>query len=189
MRRAAFLDRDGVINKDSGYVHRCEDLEFTPGAIEGMRLLQEFGYVLVVITNQSGLAHGKYSEAQYQAFTAKLLNKLAHNGIKLESVYHCPHHPLGSVSKLAISCDCRKPAPGMLLKAAQELGLSLKDSLLIGDRHSDIQAARAAGVGHAYQVRSDNPESEVVHAEAEGHYASLLDCVLDLLAPAGVILP
>jgi D-glycero-D-manno-heptose 1,7-bisphosphate phosphatase len=181
LRKAAFLDRDGVINKDRAYVHRWENFEFLPGVIEGMRRLQDAGYALVIVTNQSGIARGYYSEAQYQALTASLRKELGIQGIQLDGVYHCPHHPQGSVPQLAIDCNCRKPASGMVLQAARELGLSLSDSLLIGDKPSDIDAARAAGVGYAYQVHSDNPESCVASARADGHFSSLLDCVQHLI--------
>ena len=181
LRKAAFLDRDGVINRDKAYVHRWEDFEFMPGAIEGMRRMQDAGYALVIVTNQSGLARGYYSEAQYQQLTARVRQHLTQHGVELAGVYHCPHHPQGQVPALSIECDCRKPAPGLLLQAARELGLSLPDSLLIGDKPSDIQAARAAGVGHAYQVDSENPESGAGDNTADGHFASLLDCARHLL--------
>ena len=180
LRKAAFLDRDGVINQDKAYVHRWEDFEFVPGSVEGMRRLQEAGYALVIVTNQSGLARGYYSEVQYQALTVALREHLSSQGVQLAGVYHCPHHPMGSVPGLAIDCDCRKPAPGMLLQAARELGLSLPDSLLVGDKASDIEAARAAGVGCAYLVSSDNPESGATSTDADGDFASLLDCATQL---------
>ena len=179
-RKAAFLDRDGVINKDKAYVHRWEDFEFVPGAIQGMRRLQDAGYALVIVTNQSGLARGYYTETQYQQLTEALHQELAGHGVKLDGVYHCPHHPKGTVPALSIDCDCRKPAPGMVLQAARELGLSLPESLLIGDKPSDIEAARAAGIGRAYLVASDNPESGAVAVQADGHFASLLDCTAQL---------
>lgn len=186
LRKAAFLDRDGVINKDKAYVYRWEDFEFVPGAIEGMRRLQQAGYALVVVTNQSGLARGYYTEDQYQTLTARLRQELAAQGVTLDGVYHCPHHPQGSVPHLATNCNCRKPAPGMILQAAQELKLSLPESLLIGDKAGDIQAARAAGVGRAYLVDSDNPESGKEPAGADGHYTSLLGCTEHLFpAPQG----
>jgi D-glycero-D-manno-heptose 1,7-bisphosphate phosphatase len=180
LRKAAFLDRDGVINRDRGYVHRWEDFEFMPGAIEGMRRLQEAGYALVVVTNQSGLARGYFTEEQYQALTELLRKEVDRQGVHLAGVYHCPHHIEAVVPELAIECECRKPAPGLVLQAARELGLSLSNSLLIGDKPTDIAAARAAGVGHAYQISSDNPESYTDHAAADGHYSSLLDCVQHL---------
>jgi len=175
LRKAAFLDRDGVINRDKAYVHRWQDFEFVPGAIEGMRLLQDAGYALVVVTNQSGLARGYYSEADYQALTAQLREHLGREGVQLAGVYHCPHHPKGTVPGLAIDCDCRKPAPGLLLQAARELGLSLADSLLIGDKPSDITAARAAGLAQAILVDSDNPESTAAGAQPDLHFSHLLE--------------
>lgn len=179
LRKAAFLDRDGVINRDRAYVHRWEDFELMPGAIEGMRRLHTAGYALVIVTNQSGIARGYYSQAQYQQLTDTLRTELARQGVPVEGVYHCPHHPSGSVTGLNIDCDCRKPAPGLILRAARELGLSLPDSLLIGDKPSDIEAARAAGIGRAYSVDSDNPESVADKASADGHYPDLLACALD----------
>lgn len=180
LHKAAFLDRDGVINKDRAYVHRWEDFEFVPGAVEGMRRLQKAGYMLVVVTNQSGLARGYYSEANYQALTHQLRQELEYQGVKLTGVYHCPHHPNGSVTDLAIECECRKPAPGLVIQAARELGISLAESIMIGDKPADIEAARAAGVARAYQVDSDNRESSTQTSAADGHYTNLLSCVTHL---------
>ena len=176
LRKAAFLDRDGVVNRDKAYVHRWEDFEFMPGAVEGMLRLQRAGHALVIVTNQSGLARGYYSAGQYQQLTDAMLGELGRQGVQVEGVYHCPHHPSGSVAEYATDCDCRKPAPGLILRAARELGLSLPDSLLIGDKPSDIQAARAAGVGRAYLVDSDNPESGADPAIADGHFSDLRSC-------------
>lgn len=180
-RQAAFLDRDGVINRDRAYVSRWEDFEFVPGAVDAMRRLKKAGYALVVVTNQSGIARGYYSEAQYQALTAAMQQALANAGAAVDAVYHCPHHPKGKVAELAIDCDCRKPAPGMILRAAKELNLSLPDSILVGDKPSDIEAARAAGVGRAYIVQSDNAESTTGLAGADAAHADLQSCVAALL--------
>jgi rfaE bifunctional protein nucleotidyltransferase chain/domain len=180
-RQAAFLDRDGVINRDRAYVSRWEDFEFVPGAVDAMRRLKKAGYALVVVTNQSGIARGYYSEAQYQALTAAMQQALANAGAAVDAVYHCPHHPKGKVAELAIDCDCRKPAPGMILRAAKELNLSLADSILVGDKPSDIEAARAAGVGRAYIVQSDNAESTTGLAGADAAHADLQSCVAALL--------
>ncbi len=181
-RKAAFLDRDGVINRDRAYVSRWEDFEFVPRAIDAMRRLKQAGYTLVVVTNQSGIARGYYTEEQYQALTAAMKQALADAGAAVDAVYHCPHHPKGEVAELAIECDCRKPAPGMILRAARELNLSLPDSILIGDKPSDIEAARAAGLGKAYIVQSDNKESNTGLAGADAAYADLQSCVAALLA-------
>jgi D-glycero-D-manno-heptose 1,7-bisphosphate phosphatase len=181
LRKAAFLDRDGVINKDKAYVHRWEDFEFVPGAIWSMKELQNSGYELVIVTNQSGLARGFYTEKEYLHLTEDLRQHLDSHGVKLAGVYHCPHHPNGKIPSLRLECNCRKPAPGMLLKAARELHLSLPDSILIGDKLSDIEAARAAGVGHAYLVNSDNLQSDGKNVNVDGHYADLLNCVTNLM--------
>jgi rfaE bifunctional protein nucleotidyltransferase chain/domain len=184
LRKAAFLDRDGVINLDRAYVHAWADFEFVPGAVQAMKALREAGYALVVVTNQSGIARGKYTEAQYEALTVQMKAALAEAGATVDAVYHCPHHPGGQVAEFARECDCRKPAPGMILQAARELGLSLADSLLVGDKPSDIEAARKAGVGKAYIVASDNAESTADAGDlagADAGYADLQACVRALL--------
>ncbi len=176
--KCAFLDRDGVINRDSGYLYRWEDFEFLPGAVTAMAQLHQAGFTLIVITNQSGIARGYYSEADYQQLTQRMRNHLTAQGIPLTDVYHCPHHPKGSVAPYAIQCDCRKPAPGMILQAVKEHGITLSESLLIGDKLSDIQAARAAKIGRSYLVLSENIESRKEDGmEADGVYPSLLACV------------
>jgi len=139
----------------------------------------------VIVTNQSGLARGFYTEAEYQTLTQQLLSELEQQGVKVEGVYHCPHHPKGSVPELAFACDCRKPAPGLILKAVAALGLDVANSILVGDKPSDIEAARAAGVGKAYRVDSDNPESRTEWdggVRPEGHFANLLACATELTA-------
>jgi rfaE bifunctional protein nucleotidyltransferase chain/domain len=183
-RKAVFLDRDGVINLDRAYVHEWDAFEFVPGAVAAMRRLHEAGYALIVVTNQSGLARGMYTEAQYQVLTQRMCETLAQAGVEVTAVYHCPHHPKGKIPELAIECDCRKPEPGMILRAAQEHGLSLANSFLVGDKPSDIEAARAAGVGRAYIVRSDNVESTEGLAGADASYVDLAACV-EAVLPRG----
>lgn len=179
LRKAVFLDRDGVINLDRAYVHRWEDFEFVPGIVDAMRQLKQAGYLLVVVTNQSGIARGYYSEAQYQQLTAQMRKALENAGADVDAVYHCPHHPEGSVATYAIDCDCRKPAPGMILQAARELGIDLASSWLIGDKPSDIDAGKAAGVGRTCLVASDNPQS--VAARAASQQVSLTACIDHIL--------
>lgn len=181
-RKAAFLDRDGVINLDRAYVHQWDEFEFVPGAIDAMRRLREAGYVLIVVTNQSGLARGMYTEAQFQELTRRMCEHLAEAGAAVEAVYHCPHHPKGKVPELAMDCDCRKPEPGMILRAAREHGLSLAHSIMVGDKPSDIEAARKAGVAKAFIVASDNEESDGSLAGADARYDDLQSCVADWLA-------
>ena len=152
LRKAAFIDRDGVINVDSGYVGRWEDFRFAPDAVPMLQRLAEEGYLLVVITNQSGIARGYFTEADYQLLTDRYLEALAAQGIRVAAVYHCPHHPQGTVAQFTRSCDCRKPAPGMILRAIRELGIDPAASILIGDSERDIEAGRAAGIGRLVRV-------------------------------------
>ena len=181
-RRAAFLDRDGVINLDHGYVGRWEDFEFVPGAVEAMRRLHDAGYLLVVVTNQSGIARGKYTEDDFQTLSRRMCEHLAAQGAPVAGVFHCPHHPKGQVAGLARDCDCRKPMPGLILQAQQALGLDLASSMLVGDKASDILAARRAGVTRAYRVRSDYEADVAEPVEADAEYADLASCVEALLS-------
>jgi rfaE bifunctional protein nucleotidyltransferase chain/domain len=181
LRKAAFLDRDGVINLDHAYVHTWEAFEFVPGAVEAMKALKDAGYALVVVTNQAGIARGMYTVAQYEALTDRMKAALAEAGAAVDAVYHCPHHPSGKVAELARACDCRKPEPGMILRAVSELGLDVAQSFLVGDKPSDIEAARKAGVAKAYIVASDNEESTGDLAGADAGYADLQACVKALL--------
>ncbi|GAA0751508.1 D-glycero-beta-D-manno-heptose 1,7-bisphosphate 7-phosphatase [Ideonella azotifigens] len=181
MTRAVFLDRDGVVNRDHAYVHRWEDFEFVPGALDAARRLADAGFRLVIVTNQSGIARGYYTEAQYFALTERMCAVFERQGAPLAAVYHCPHHPAGSVVAFARECDCRKPRPGMILRAAAEHLLSLPESILVGDKLSDIEAARAAGVGRAYLVRSGNEASMPDIGTADAAYADLAQCVDALL--------
>jgi D-glycero-D-manno-heptose 1,7-bisphosphate phosphatase len=153
-QRAVFLDRDGVINVDHGYVHKVEHFRFVPGSDVALARLQAAGWRLVVVTNQSGLARGLYSTDDYERFTAHLQQQLGAAGVRLDAVLHCPHLPDAAVDAYRLACNCRKPGPGLLLQAARELSLDLAASVIVGDRLSDVQAGRAAGVGHCVLVRS-----------------------------------
>ncbi len=175
-RRTIFLDRDGVINLDKGYVHRWEDFEFVPDAVNAMRLLVSAGYQIVVITNQSGIARGLFSEEQYLSLTARIREALFVEGIPLLDVLYCPHHPKGIIPRYAIECNCRKPAPGLLLEAARRHCIDLSGAVLVGDKPSDIFAGRNAGIGHAYLVQSDNDESLDQLKEADAVFPDLYSC-------------
>lgn len=181
-RRAAFLDRDGVINRDTGYLHRWEDFEFLPGVLPALQRLHAAGWALVVVTNQSGIARGYYTEADYQTLTARMRQAMADAGAPPLAVYHCPHHPGGQVAALAVECDCRKPRPGMLLRAAADHGLSLAGSFMVGDKLADVQAARSAGVGDAYLVRCGQALEAGAAAAADAVFDDLAACVDRVLA-------
>jgi D-glycero-D-manno-heptose 1,7-bisphosphate phosphatase len=167
LRRAAFLDRDGVINVETGYLYRIEDFAFVDGAVEGMHLLASAGYALVVVTNQAGIAKGLYDEAAYQRLTQHMLDELSKAGVAVTAVYHCPHHPLGVVPAYAMHCLCRKPGAGMLLAAAGDHRLDLKRSVLIGDKTSDSLAGRAAGLPLTILVETGHalPTDAMDHAD------------------------
>ncbi len=154
-RPAAFLDRDGVINVDRGYVYRPEDFEFIDGVFEGASTLQRLGFALVVISNQSGIGRGLYSEADLDALNRWMLRQFDKRSICIEGVFHCPHHPTAALGPYKRECECRKPAAGMLFRAARELDLDLEHSALFGDRASDLQAAANAGVPLRYLLGTD----------------------------------
>jgi D-glycero-D-manno-heptose 1,7-bisphosphate phosphatase len=145
-RPALFLDRDGVLNVDAGYVHRTDDLRWVPGAIETVKRFNDLGWFVVVVTNQSVIARGYCDEIAVHALHAFMQRELQANGAHVDAFFLCPHHPDGIVPEFAITCACRKPEPGMLLAAAREWPIDLERSILIGDKQSDVIAALRAGV-------------------------------------------
>lgn len=151
-RAAAFLDRDGVINEDRNYVYRVENFQFLPGALEACREFVQAGYLLVIITNQAGIARGYYDRRDFEKLTCWMKERFLEAGAPLSAVYHCPHHPEANIESLRRACDCRKPAPGLILQATRELGIDLRRSFLVGDKLSDIEAGRAAGVEKCFLV-------------------------------------
>ena len=180
MKAAAFIDRDGVINEERGFVHRSADFEFIPGSVQALRALQAAGYQLVVITNQSGIARGMYSEAQYHELEAHMRARLAESGVTLDSVQYCPHLPDATDPRYRNDCECRKPRPGMILAAVRLLDIDAARSILIGDRLADIEAGRAGGVGRCFLVRSGRPLSESDVQLADGVFENLAACVAAL---------
>ena len=153
-RPAAFLDRDGVINVDHGYVFEPARLEFTPTAIEGIRLLNEASYPVLVVTNQSGVARGMYGVAEVEAFHAHLNAALMQAGARVDAFYYCPYHPEGTVAEFAIEHEDRKPGPGMIRRAMREWDVRAEGSFLIGDKESDLDAAAAAGIA-GYLIKTN----------------------------------
>ena len=143
--KAVFFDRDGVLNVDVDYLYKISDLRWVEGAREAVAYLTQAGYKIFVVTNQSGIARGYYTVAQMQELHDFMQREIAASGGKIERFYYCPHHKEGKVAEYAIDCDCRKPKPGMLFRAAEEMGISLKESYFIGDSDRDIACAEAAG--------------------------------------------
>ena len=158
--KALFLDRDGVINVERGYVHRRECFEFIPGIFELCSAAQQKGYLLVVATNQAGIARGYYSESDFNELTSWMIGRFAEKNIAITRLYYCPYHPIFGLGKYRCDSPDRKPNPGMLLRAQSDLDLDLQNSILIGDKLSDIQAGCAAGVGTQILLSAENTEVE-----------------------------
>jgi D-glycero-alpha-D-manno-heptose 1-phosphate guanylyltransferase len=154
-RKALFLDRDGVINRNHGYVHTPERTDWVPGIFERVRAAHAAGFLPVVVTNQAGIGRGYYDEAAFLEYTAWMHAQFAAQGAPLLATCWCPHHPDAGIGDYGVDCACRKPKPGMLLKAADAFALDLTGSLLIGDQASDLEAGRAAGVGRVQCVDDD----------------------------------
>jgi len=146
-RPALFLDRDGIVNVDYGYVHRREQFEFVPGIFELARHAAEVGWPVVVVTNQAGIGRGLFDEAAFHDLTRWMCERFTAERAPIARVYHCPYHPEFGLGPYRLDHPWRKPRPGMILQAATDLGLDLPASALIGDKPSDIVAAAAAGVG------------------------------------------
>lgn len=164
-RPAAFLDRDGVLNKDNGYTHRPDDLVWIDGAPEAIRILNEAGYYVIVVTNQAGVARGYYDEDAVRAFHSRMQDLLVAAGAHIDAFYHCPHHPEGTRKAFSIDCRCRKPGPGLLEQAAQDWPIDAGRSFLIGDKDSDIAAAASFGVRGAKFDQSTMSLSALVTRE------------------------
>lgn len=145
--RVLFLDRDGVINVNFGYVHTPERTTWVEGVFDFCRVAVQKGYGLVVVTNQAGIARGLYTEEQFASYTEWMLQQFSMQGVDILRVYYCPHHPTAGEGLYRVDCECRKPCPGMILAAAEDLGVDLALSMMIGDKASDMQAAQAAGIG------------------------------------------
>jgi len=176
-KRAVFLDRDGVINVDKGYISLVDDFEFIEGVIEACIKLKEKGYLLVIITNQSGIARGYYTEEQFHTLTEWMDWSFADRGVDLDGIYYCPHHNEKGIGEFKVDCDCRKPKPGMLLSAIEELHIDVTNSILVGDKVSDIQAGIAAGVPNNYLVRT----GEAITEEGEKLATAVFDDLASLV--------
>ena len=146
--RAAFLDRDGVINVDYGYVWKKENFKFKEGIFELLKLLQKKGYKLFIVTNQSGIARGYYTEADFHNLMDYMIKELKKRNIKITDYAFCPHHP-----NITGECKCRKPNPGMILNLAKKYNIDLKNSIMIGDKQSDIKAGENAGIKQNYLIK------------------------------------
>ena len=175
MNKAIFLDRDGTINIDHGYVHQIDDFEFIEGSINALKKLKEMGYLLVLVTNQSGIARGYFTEAQFLRLTEWMDWSLAEQGVDFDGIYYCPHHPDGK-GEFKEDCPCRKPKPGMLLDAMKALNIDPQQSIMVGDKIEDIKAGINAKVKINVLVRTGKP----VTKEGERLANAVLDSIVDL---------
>jgi D-glycero-D-manno-heptose 1,7-bisphosphate phosphatase len=150
--RALFLDRDGVMNEEVGYLHRADEVRFVDGIFSLCRTAAALGYRLIVVTNQAGIARGYYSEEDFEILMNFMRLKLRAEGVELDAVYYCPFHPEHGVGKYKQEHEDRKPGTGMLRRGAREFGVELSQSVLVGDRCSDVGAANAAGLRQAFLI-------------------------------------
>ncbi|MCD7956951.1 MAG: HAD family hydrolase [Lachnospiraceae bacterium] len=168
MNKAVFLDRDGTINVEKSYLYQISEFRFVPGALEALKILQDAGFLLIIITNQSGIARGYYTERQFQELTDWMLQKMAVSGIKISKVYYCPHLPDAKIEKYRMVCECRKPNLGMFQKAIDDYNISLTESFTIGDKIRDCAICektlcRGFLIGH-------NERTEIIDSVNAGNY-------------------
>ena len=184
MRKAFFLDRDGVVNVEVDYLHRPEDVILVPGASQALRMIHAAGYLAIVVSNQSGVARGMYGMDEVKAVENRICELLRQQDGEIpDAFYYCPHHQKGVVPEWSFDCECRKPKPGLILKAVSDWKIDPAQSFMIGDRMSDLHAAEAAGCRDGALVLTGYGEHEAEHARAEGWAVedSILEAVKYLL--------
>lgn len=166
LRRAVFIDRDGTISEEVGYVNHVSRYRVFPFAAEAVRTLNEAGWLAILVTNQAGVARGYFKEELISDVHTILAKELERGGARLDAIYYCPHHPTVGEPPYRLDCDCRKPRPGLIRRAAEELGLDLARCWMVGDRYSDTQLARNAGIFSAY-VLTGYGRGELEHQSHE----------------------
>ena len=175
MRAAVFLDRDGVINVDHGFVHRIEDFEFVPRVHDALKIIREHGYLLILITNQAGVAYGMYTEDDVKILHDWMQRELDKEGLAFDGIYYCPHHPENGVNQYLCDCDCRKPKTGLIRKALADFDIDLKNSYMVGDRPSDIRTGINAGLKGSYLVRTGKPITDEGQNLADQVFSDLFE--------------
>ncbi len=184
--KAAFLDRDGTINVEKGYLSDPEETELIPGAARAIRLLNDAGFVVFGVTNQSGVARGFYGEKEVALVNRRVTELLAAEGALVKEIFHCPHHPRGTVPEFSIDCDCRKPLPGMVERAKAKHRFAIAEAIVVGDKVCDVQLGKAIGAQTALVGTGFGPEERTKIECGEGpapdvYAPSLLEAVAALL--------
>ena len=159
--RALFLDRDGVINYDTGYVYRIADFTFVSGVFELVSAAKEAGYRIIIVTNQAGIGRGLYTEDDFRTLMDWVARQFRRNGGTIDGVYYCPNHPIHGLGHFRVDCPNRKPRPGMIHQAANDHNLDLSRSILVGDKSTDIAAGRAAGISQCILFSLDEESGEI----------------------------
>ncbi len=184
MRPCVFLDRDGTLLEEGGYLDRIERMRLLPFAIDAVRLLNRAGLLAVVVSNQAGVAHGHFTEAFVQQVHGLLAAQFASGGARLDAFYYCPHLPDARIEAYRLACDCRKPRPGLIMRAAREMGIDLAHSYMVGDQWADVGVGRAAGL-HTILVRTGygptveaQPRDGVTAHEATDNLMSAVSLIL-----------
>jgi D-glycero-D-manno-heptose 1,7-bisphosphate phosphatase len=162
--KVAFLDRDGVINREVNYLYRIEDFEFVPNSISGMKRLLEHEFKIIIVTNQAGIARGYYTVEDYEVLTEWYLSELNKVGVDIQDVFYCPHHPHGKVREYVVECECRKPNIGLLTQALNKYPIDIDSSIMVGDKSTDVEAGKSFGLSKNYLVRTGH---ELSKAEEE----------------------
>lgn len=185
MRQAVFLDRDGTMLEEAGYLASMDRLVFFPYTLDAVRLLNRAGFAVVVVTNQAGIARGIVKEAFVEEAHAHIAKQAADAGARIDAFYYCPHHPQGIVEALRCTCDCRKPAPGLLRRAAADLDLELTTSYMVGDKVEDVLVGRAAGArsvlvrtGYGYDAESRLAQQGVAPAAVADNLMGAVSWIL-----------
>lgn len=166
-----FIDRDGVLNQDKGYTYKTSDLKILDGVVDGLKEFQDMGYSIIIITNQSGIARGFFSLLDFHNFMNYLIKEFQTNGIKILD-YFCPHHIDGKIKKYTMACTCRKPQPGMIIKAIKKYSLDASKSILVGDKESDILSGINSKIPINILITNKNPQD---HSRASAFAKNLIE--------------
>ncbi|NVJ60870.1 MAG: HAD family hydrolase [Gammaproteobacteria bacterium] len=181
--KVIFLDRDGVINVDTGHLYKIGDWKFTSNCVKALKSFVKKGFEIIVITNQAGIAKGYYSVHDYNVLTDWYVNYLANKDVPILDVFYCPHHPEGNIDEFSVSCNCRKPKPGLIESAFVKYDIDIANSFLVGDKISDIRAGSEAGLENLVLLDSEYFSEEESSALKEKHlrFKNLYDFSLNLV--------